>query len=81
MKYQDGIVGSRSEAEDFLKNVMAGVFKGRHRVEGQPVVIPDGRELDCKVKYSIEEDGASVTFKVSWDNDVYREDEDESDDD
>lgn len=43
-------------------------------VEGEKVVIPTDRELDYKLKYDVDEEGCSFTFKVSWDKEVEEDD-------
>jgi hypothetical protein len=70
MKYQDSYLGSRSEFGDFIKKAVPDLFAGRLVVEGKPVTLPDGADLDYKVKYDDDEQGASVTIKVAWDKDA-----------
>jgi len=46
-------------------------------VEGKNVVIPSDRQVDYKIKYSEDEEGAAVTLKISWDFETATEEEEE----
>lgn len=73
MKYTDESQGSKSDFREYLKGVMSNMFGSRLIVEGQCVEIPDDEDLEYKVKYTVDEDGCSLTIKVSWDYDVEEE--------
>ena len=44
------------------------MFAVRMTVEGKTISIPADVELDYKVKYDEDPEGASVSIKVSWEN-------------
>lgn len=73
MKYQDAYLGSRAEFGDYIKKTIPDLFAGRLVVEGTPVTLPEDIDLDYKVKYDDNEEGCSVTIKVSWDKEVAEE--------
>jgi len=54
--------------EDFVKKVVPELFA---------VVIPSDRQVDYKIKYSEDEEGAAVTLKISWDFETATEEEEE----
>jgi len=68
MKYQESFVGSKAEFGDYVKKIIPDLFAGRLAVEGKTVTIPGDVELDYKIKYDEDEEGGSVTIKVSWEN-------------
>lgn len=68
MKYQETYLGSRAEFGDFIKKAVPDLFAGRLAVEGKSVTLPADTDLDYKVKYDEDEQGGSVTIKVSWEN-------------
>lgn len=68
MKYQESYLGSRSEFGEYVKRAIPELFSGKLVVEGKAVTMPSDTDLDYKVKYDEDEQGGSVTFKVSWDN-------------
>lgn len=68
MKYQEAFTGSKSEFGDYIKKAVPELFAGKLVVEGKPVAIPVGNDLDYKVKYDEDEQGGSFTIKVSWEN-------------
>lgn len=68
MKYQETYLGSKAEFGDYLKKAIPDLFSGKLVVEGKAVTIPADVDLDYKVKYDEDEEGGSVTFKVSWEN-------------
>lgn len=73
MRYQDAFLGSRAEFGDFIKAAIPDLFAGRLVVEGSPVALPEGTDLDYKVKYDDDAEGGSVTIKVSWDKELAEE--------
>lgn len=73
MRYQDAYLGSRAEFGDYIKKAIPDLFAGRLVVEGTPVTLPEDADLDYKVKYDNDEEGGSVTIKVSWDKEVAEE--------
>jgi len=68
MKYQESFMGTRSEFGEYIKKAVPDLFAGRLSVEGKQVTLPTDLDLDYKVKYDENEDGGSVTIKVSWEN-------------
>ncbi len=68
MKYQEAFTGSKTEFGDYIKKAVPELFAGKLVVEGKPVTIPVGNDLDYKVKYDEDEQGGSFTIKVSWEN-------------
>jgi len=68
MKFQETFVGTKAEFGDYLKKAIPDLFAGKLVVEGKTVTIPADTDLDYKVKYDEDEEGGSVTFKVSWEN-------------
>jgi amphi-Trp domain-containing protein len=68
MKYQEAYLGSRQEFADFVKKAVPDLFSGKLMVEGRSVSLPTDSDLDYKVKYDEDDQGGSVTIKVSWEN-------------
>lgn len=68
MKYQETYLGSRADFSEFVKKAIPELFTGKLVVEGKPVALPTNRDLDYKVKYDEDEDGGSVTIKVTWEH-------------
>ncbi len=77
MKFQQDFVGSKAEFADFIKKIIPDLFAGKLSVEGRNVVLPGFRELDYKIKFTEEEDGGAFNLKVSWENTVEVEEDDE----
>ena len=77
MKYQQDFVGSKAEFADFIKKTIPELFAGRLNVEGRNVVLPGDRDLDYKLKFTEDEDGGAFNLKVSWENAVEEEEDDE----
>ncbi|ABN52314.1 MAG TPA: amphi-Trp domain-containing protein [Hungateiclostridium thermocellum] len=77
MKYQEDFFGTKTELADFVKKVVPELFAGKLTVEGKNVVIPSDRQVDYKIKYSEDEEGAAVTLKISWDFETATEEEEE----
>ena len=68
MKYQETYLGSKAEFGEYIKKAVPDLFAGRLAVEGKAITLPADTDLDYKVKYDEDEQGGSVTFKVSWEN-------------
>jgi amphi-Trp domain-containing protein len=66
MKYQESYLGSKAEFGDFIKKAVPELFAGKLVVEGKTVGLPTEADLDYKVKFDEDEEGGSITFKVSW---------------
>ena len=66
MKYQESFLGSKSDFGDYIKKAIPDLFAGRLAVEGKAVTLPKDGDLDYKVKYDEDEQGGSVTIKVTW---------------
>lgn len=77
MQYREDFSGNKVEFSEFLKNLFNQMISNLLTVEGQNVSVPNDRPLDYKVKYTTDEDGASVTLKVSWENEIVNEDMDD----
>ncbi|HOM01428.1 MAG TPA: amphi-Trp domain-containing protein [Acetivibrio sp.] len=75
MKYQEDFFGTKTEFADFVKKVVPELFAGKLAVEGKTVAIPADRQVDYKIKYSEDEEGAALTLKVSWDFETAAEEE------
>lgn len=77
MKYQQDFVGSKAEFADFIKKIIPNLFAGKLSVEGRNITLPADRELDYKIKFTEEEQGGAFNLKVSWENDVEEEEDEE----
>ncbi len=77
MQYREDFSGNKAEFSEFLKNLFNQMISNLLTVEGQNVSVPNDRPLDYKVKYTTDEEGASVTLKVSWENEIVNEDIDD----
>ncbi|MFZ5988999.1 MAG: amphi-Trp domain-containing protein [Bacillota bacterium] len=77
MKYQQDFFGSKSDLAEFIKKIIPELFSGKLEVEGKGVCLPTDRDLDYKVKFSEDEEGGSFTLKISWDNALEEEMEEE----
>lgn len=66
MKYQESYLGSKTEFSDFIKKAVPALFAGKMVVEGKSVALPSDANLGYKVKYDEDEQGGSVTIKVTW---------------
>ncbi len=67
MKYSHGELCSKSELGSILKKLLSQLLSGDLQVEGQYVKIPEDLDFDVKVKYSTDDEGGSLTIKISWD--------------
>ena len=74
MRYQEDFNNSMDEFKRFFNTMIQQLFTNTLIVEGETVNIPTDRELDYKLKYDVDEEGRSFTFKVSWDN-VFHDDD------
>jgi hypothetical protein len=77
MQYREDFSGNKAEFTEFLKNLFNQMISNLLTVEGQNAAIPSDKPLDYKVKYTTDEEGASVTLKVSWANETETEDVDD----
>jgi hypothetical protein len=68
MKYQESFIGSKAEFGEYIKKAIPDLFAGKLVVEGKQVTLPSDKDFDYKVKYDEDENGGSVTFKVSWED-------------
>lgn len=66
MKYQEAYLGTKAEFGEYVKKTVPELFAGKLTVEGKTVNLPSDAELDYKVKYDEDEQGGSVTIKVTW---------------
>ena len=66
MKYQEAYQGTKAEFGDFVKKAVPELFAGKLVVEGKTVSLPGDASYDYKVKYDEDEQGGSVSIKVSW---------------
>lgn len=66
MKYQEAYLGSKAEFGEFIKKAVPDLFSGKLIVEGKAINLPSDGDLDYKVKYDEDEQGGSVTIKVTW---------------
>ena len=74
MRYQEDFNNSMDEFKRFFNTMIQQLFTNTLIVEGETVNIPTDRELDYKLKYDVDEEGRSFTFKVSCDNEVHEDD-------
>lgn len=74
MRYQENFNQPMDEFRRSFNTMIQQLFTNTLTVEGETVVIPTDRELDYKMKYDVDEEGRSFTFKVSWDNEVHEDD-------
>lgn len=70
MKYQNESLGLRGDTKEGLKAVFSQLFSNQLVVEGQTVELPEDRDLETKVKFATDEEGSSLTIKISWENTV-----------
>lgn len=69
-KYEENFRISKDELKELFKKIDIRLFANRLHVEGQNVVIPPDKELNCKVKYDVDEN-YSIAVKISWKNDEF----------
>lgn len=83
MKCKESYIGSKRECIDFFKSMIPKLFRGDLVIEGQEVFIPNGEELDYRVKYENDEEYkyGSIKMKISWGEEPEDEFEEEKDDD
>ncbi|MDF2672133.1 MAG: transcription initiation factor alpha subunit family protein [Clostridiales bacterium] len=74
MRYQENFNNPMDEFRRYFNTMIQQLFTNTLTVEGETVNIPTDRELDYKLKYDVDEEGRSFTFKVSWDNEVHEDD-------
>ncbi|MCT4599103.1 MAG: transcription initiation factor IIE [Vallitalea sp.] len=83
MKSKESYIGSKRECIDFFKSMLPKLFRGDLVLEGQEVFIPNGEELDYRVKYEKgdEYNYGSIKMKISWGEEPEDENEEEENDD
>lgn len=74
MRYQENFNNQMDEFKRAFNTMIQQLFTNTLRVEGETVIIPTDRELDYKMKYDVDEESCSFTFKVSWDKEVQEDD-------
>ncbi|NLD47263.1 MAG: transcription initiation factor IIE, partial [Clostridiaceae bacterium] len=74
MKYQQDYLGSKADLAEFVKKIIPELFSSKLVIEGKNVSIPNDRDLDYKVKVDEDEAGGSFSLKVSWNNELEKED-------
>lgn len=74
MRYQENFNNEMDEFKKFFNTMIQQLFTNTLTVEGETVALPTDRELDYKMKYDVDEEGRSFTFKVSWDNEIHEDD-------
>jgi hypothetical protein len=74
MRYQENFNNPMDEFKRFFNTMIQQLFTNTLKVEGETVNMPSDRELDYKMKYAVDEESRSFTFKVSWDNEVQEDD-------
>jgi hypothetical protein len=77
MKYSEGYRTDSEEVGSIIKRTVANLLAGNLVVEGEKVKLPEDRDLDFKVKYANDEEGGSVTLKISYDNEIEEEEAEE----
>lgn len=70
MKLVSKNAGSKKECLDYLYEIVNQVGGDSLVLEDQGVVIPEGTDLDYKVKYTEEPGETKLTIKVKWANDI-----------
>ena len=66
MDYREKYTGSKEEFYFYLKDEIIKLFKGKLKIDGHLVVIPDIDDLSSLIKITGEEDYGELTFKVKW---------------
>jgi len=66
MDYREKYTGSKEEFYFFLKDEIIKLFKGKLKIDGNLVVIPDIDNLDYLIKIASDEDYGDFTIKVKW---------------
>ena len=59
-------VGSKEEFYFFLKDEVIRLFKGKLKIDGTRVLIPDNEELDYEFKFVRDENYGDFSIKVKW---------------
>lgn len=68
MKWTDEGTGSKAEFLKYLREMVSKLESGHLTLEGQTVEFPSGVDLEYKVKYDVDEEEGSLSFKVTWPN-------------
>jgi hypothetical protein len=66
MNSTEKYVGSKEEFYFFLKDEIIKLFKGKLKIEGTRVLVPDDEKLNYEFNYVNDEDYGSLSIKVSW---------------
>ncbi|MEK6266271.1 MAG: hypothetical protein N2B06_16110 [Clostridium sp.] len=66
MNSTEKYVGSKEEFYFFLKDEIIKLFKGKLKIEGTRVLVPDDEKLNYEFNYVNEEDYGNLSIKVSW---------------
>lgn len=77
MNYTEKYVGSKEEFYFFLKDEIIKLFKGKLKIEGTRVLVPDDEKLNYEFNYVNDEKYGNLSIKVSWGQKKPQEDEQE----
>ena len=75
MKWGEKLIGSKEECLQYLNQIVNQLNGGVLVLEDKEVSIPNGAQLDYKVKYSEDPGETKFSFKVVWPNDIPVEEE------
>lgn len=79
MKYEEDFTESKVDVVSLIKKAVPDSFVEKLQEGGIKFEFPKDREFEFKVKYDVTEEGGSCSLKVSWDNDLYEEEDEEDD--
>ncbi|HZK70262.1 MAG TPA: transcription initiation factor IIE [Clostridia bacterium] len=79
MKYEENFTELKVDVVDLIKKAVPDSFIAKLQEGGIKFEFPKDREFEFKVKYDVTEEGGSCSLKVSWDNDLYEEEDEEDD--
>ena len=66
MDYREKYTGSKEEFYFFLKKEIIKLFKGKLKIDGKLVVIPDIDNLDYLIKMASDDNHGDFSIKVKW---------------
>lgn len=66
MDISEKYAGSKQDFVKFVMEVAGGLRSGGLNIESQEVVIPDGVEVEYKIKFDEDEEECKLALKVSW---------------
>ena len=66
MNSTEKYVGSKEEFYFFLKDEIIKLFKGKLKIEGTRVLVPDDETLNYEFNYVNDENYGNLSIKVSW---------------